>query len=67
MITDAPKADWRLRVASYLIDAAAAAVLGYASYLMSGKNSLGWLVFELVFLVNFILGWKSGGRRLECM
>lgn len=55
-----PKAEWWLRVAAYLIDAAAAGVIGYLAYLVLGKSSTGVLVFELFFFVNFCIGWKYG-------
>ncbi len=54
------KADWQSRVGAYMLDAIAAAIVGYMAYFIYGKSNAGWIVFELFFLFNFCIGWKIG-------
>lgn len=55
-----PKADWQLRLAAYVLDAIAAAIVGYIVYLIHGESDTGLLAFELFFFFNFCIGWKIG-------
>lgn len=55
-----PKADWTLRVAAYLLDALAAALIGFIAYAILGGKDTWVLFFEIFFFFNFCIGWKIG-------
>ena len=59
-----PKAKWTTRVGAYLLDALAAAVLGFIVYIIVGQKNIGLTVFEVFFLFNFCLGWRFGGQTI---
>jgi uncharacterized RDD family membrane protein YckC len=60
-IIDLPKAEWLKRSIAFITDLVLALVLGEIVHLITHNTGLRLFVIEIVFIVNFIVGWAHLG------